>query len=80
MRYGLIALAFLAVMTQGASAGDKPAGFQPVSCTLIRFYVARYSADAAEAWAQSKGAAEAEIDNARRCLPAGAAHTASVLE
>jgi hypothetical protein len=39
-----------------------------VSCSVVRFYVAKYSASAAEAWARSKGASEAEIESARRCL------------
>lgn len=80
MRYGLGALAFLVVMTHNASAGDKPAGFHRGSCTLVRFYVAKYSAGAAEAWARSKGATDAEIENARRCLPSDAVHTANVLK
>jgi hypothetical protein len=50
------------------------------SCTVVRFYVARYSEAAAESWARSKGATEAEIDTARHCLKAQPAHpqTASV--
>ena len=39
-----------------------------VSCSVVRFYVAKYSASAAESWARSKGASEAEIEAARRCL------------
>jgi len=39
-----------------------------VSCSVVRFYVAKYSAAAAEAWARNKGASEAEIESARRCL------------
>jgi hypothetical protein len=38
------------------------------SCSVVRYYVAKYSASAAEAYARSKGASEAEIDAARRCL------------
>jgi hypothetical protein len=38
------------------------------SCSVVRYYVAKYSAPAAEAWARSKGASEAEIEAARRCL------------
>jgi hypothetical protein len=38
------------------------------SCSVVRFYVAKYSAPAAEAYARSKGATEAEIEAARRCL------------
>ena len=38
------------------------------SCVMVRLYVAKYSAPAAEAWARNKGATEAEIDAARLCL------------
>jgi len=38
------------------------------SCTLVRYYVAIYSAPAAEAWARSKGATDADIQTARRCI------------
>jgi hypothetical protein len=47
-----------------AEAGE----LRHMSCTVVRFYVARYSAPAAETWARSKGATEAEIILARRCL------------
>jgi hypothetical protein len=33
------------------------------SCTMVRFYVAKY-----EEWARSKGATDAEIAEARRCI------------
>jgi hypothetical protein len=39
-----------------------------VSCTVVRYYVAKYTAAAAEAWARGKGATDAEIETARRCL------------
>jgi hypothetical protein len=41
------------------------------SCSVVRYYVAKYSASMAEAWARSKGATEAEIESARRCLDNG---------
>jgi hypothetical protein len=41
------------------------------SCSVVRYYVAKYSAEMAEAWARSKGATEAEITAARRCLDGG---------
>jgi hypothetical protein len=41
------------------------------SCSVVRYYVAKYSAEMAEAWARSKGATEAEIAAARRCLDGG---------
>jgi hypothetical protein len=40
------------------------------SCSVVRYYVAKYSASMAEAYARSKGASEAEIAPARRCLNA----------
>jgi hypothetical protein len=48
------------------------------SCTMVRFYVAKYSAPAAEAWARSKGATDAEIDAARLCLKDSPVQTATV--
>jgi hypothetical protein len=41
---------------------------QRVSCTVVRFYVAKYSAPAAEMWARGHGATDAQIEAARRCL------------
>lgn len=64
---------FIAAVLVGSSlvqvteaAAQSP--LRRVSCSLVRFYVAKYSQGAAEAWARSKGATEAEIDSARRCL------------
>ena len=52
-----------------AMAGEtQPGVFRRASCTVVRYYVAKYSAAAAETWARSKGATEAEIEVARRCL------------
>jgi hypothetical protein len=53
--------------SQIAEAGEQSV-LRRVSCSVVRFYVAKYSVGAAEAWARSKGASEAEIDSARRCL------------
>jgi hypothetical protein len=41
------------------------------SCSVVRYYVAKYSASMAEAWARGNGATEAEIEAARRCLDSG---------
>jgi hypothetical protein len=41
------------------------------SCSVVRYYVAKYSASMAEAYARSKGATDAEIEAARRCLDGG---------
>jgi hypothetical protein len=51
-----------------ASAGEQGGVFHRASCTVVRYYVAKYSASAAESWARSQGATEAEIEAARRCL------------
>lgn len=45
------------------------------SCTVVRFYVAKYSAFAAESWARSHGATDAEIEAARHCLKDAPAET-----
>ena len=52
-----------------AFAGEQSGGiFHRASCSVVRYYVAKYSESAAEAWARSKGATEAEIEAARHCL------------
>jgi len=50
-----------------------------MSCTIVRFYVAKYSAPAAETWARSKGATEGEIEAARHCLKDSPVQTATIL-
>ena len=61
-----IVLGLAPVSASTASAGEGI--FHRASCSVVRYYVAKYSASAAEAWARSKGATEAEIDAARRCI------------
>jgi len=51
-----------------ASAGEQGGVFHRASCTVVRYYVAKYSVSAAESWARGQGASEAEIEAARRCL------------
>ena len=51
-----------------AEEQPKPKFLARVSCTVIRYYVAKYTVDAAEQWARSKGATEGEIETARHCL------------
>jgi hypothetical protein len=60
----------VAISTSTAGAGEVNKTIRRASCTLVRYYVARYSAPAAEAWARSNGATEAEIQTARRCVVA----------
>jgi hypothetical protein len=56
----------IGIPTAAARQADEPV--RRSSCALIRYYVAKYSVPAAEAWARSKGATEAEIQTARRCI------------
>ena len=60
MRRAIPAFVALIALSQSATAG--------VSCAVVRFYVAKYSEAAAETWARSHGASDAEIETARRCL------------
>lgn len=58
----------LSFAPDGMAAEPQPGVFRRASCTVVRYYVAKYSAATAEAWARSKGATEAEIEAARRCV------------
>ena len=62
--------------SSAASAGEQSGLLQRASCSVVRFYVAKYSAAAAEQWARSNGATDAEIDTARRCLAPETTRTA----
>jgi hypothetical protein len=64
----LIVLAMLFGLSPQAFAGEPSGVFHRASCTLVRYYVSKYSAPTVESWARSKGASEAEIAVARRCL------------
>src|SRR5437763_11954264 len=66
MRRAILAFALLIALSQTAKAGVPLFGH--VSCAVVRFYVAKYSEAAAETWARSHGAGDAEIETARRCL------------
>jgi hypothetical protein len=69
MLRGGAVLVLIFLQTASASAGERAAGLMHrVSCTLVRYYVGKYSEAAAEAWARSKGATDSDIDAARRCL------------
>jgi hypothetical protein len=75
IRRAILALSTLMALGQTATAGVPLFGH--VSCAAVRFYVARYSEAAAERWARSHGAGDAEIETARRCLHGGNVQTAS---
>ena len=59
-----------------AEAAERSGLVHRASCAVVRFYVAKFSAYAAEAWARSHGATDAEIESARRCLRDTPARTA----
>jgi hypothetical protein len=54
--------------------------FHRASCSVVRYYVAKYSAEMAEAWARSKGATEAEIAAAKHCLDNGSSRVRTAQE
>ncbi len=63
-------------LSTAASAGEQSGILHRVSCSVVRFYVAKYSAAAAEQWARSNGATDAEVDAAKRCLSSETTRTA----
>ena len=65
----------LSSLSSGALAGGSGVVHR-ASCTVVRYYVAKYSASAAEMWARSHGATEAQIEAARLCLKDVPAQTA----
>jgi hypothetical protein len=65
---GVVASAALLLWVPQAVASEHSGIVRRVSCTVVRYYVAKYSAGAAEMWARSHGATDAEIESARRCL------------
>jgi hypothetical protein len=67
LRAFFVVAAVLVSSSQIVEAAEQSV-LRRVSCSVVRFYVAKYSAGAAEAYARSKGASEAEIESARRCL------------
>jgi hypothetical protein len=58
----------VAVCLASAPEANASGILHRASCSVVRFYVAKYSAPAAEAWARSKGATDAEIEAARACI------------
>jgi hypothetical protein len=72
---GLGAVALSVVLSSFNSAANAGA-IHRMSCGVVRFYVAKYSASAAEAYARSHGATDAQIEAARRCLREEPAQTA----
>jgi hypothetical protein len=55
-------------LSSSAYAGSQHGVRHRMSCSEVRYYVAKYSAATAEMYARSHGATEAQIEAARRCL------------
>jgi predicted outer membrane protein len=80
MRYRWICAAAMCLgLAPQAEANEQTGLVHRASCTVVRFYVARYSASAAEMWARSHGATDAEIEAARQCLKGAPAQTAQAV-
>jgi len=73
----MIILVLILALSPEVMAGEHTSVLRRMSCTVVRYYVALYSASAAEQYARSRGATDAEIDAARRCIQVGVARTAS---
>jgi hypothetical protein len=69
----LFAFAVVIGLSSPAFAGENI--LHRASCSVVRYYVAKYSAETAEMYARSKGASEAEIEAARHCLVGAPART-----
>jgi hypothetical protein len=64
--------------SSNAMAGERGGLMHRLSCTMVRYYVALYSATAAEQYARGQGATDADIEAARRCIrPSDLTRTAS---
>jgi hypothetical protein len=71
----VLGAAALSLLFSSFSSSANAGAFQRMSCSVVRFYVAKYSAPAAESYARSHGATDAQIEAARRCLADAPAHT-----
>jgi hypothetical protein len=76
VKSGVLAIALVFGLAPNADERDQSGVLHRMSCAMVRYYVALYSATAAEQYARSKGATEAEINAARRCLSQDPTHTA----
>ena len=57
-------------------AGEQSGVLRRISCPVVRYYVAQYSASAAEQWARGKGASDvvAALERNKKFLRAELAH------
>ena len=73
----LCLLVVLLGLPPNAMAAERAGIMHRMSCVAVRYYVALYSATAAEQYARSQGATDADIDAARGCIRSNLTHTAS---
>jgi hypothetical protein len=71
VKCGALAIALLLGLVPSADAREQSGILHRMSCAMVRYYVALYSATAAEQYARSQGATDAEIEVARRCIKPG---------
>jgi len=64
-------------VSSSAMAAERGGLMHRLSCTAVRYYVALYSATAAEQYARGQGASDADIEAARRCMRPDQTRTAS---
>jgi hypothetical protein len=64
----IVSATLMLPLAAAAQAGGQHGVRQRMSCSDVRYYVAKYSAVTAEMYARSQGATEAQIKAARRCL------------
>ena len=76
LRLACVLAVFLG-FSPAAMASERSPLLHRMSCALVRYYVALYSATAAEQYARSKGATDADIEAARRCIRTDGPRTAS---
>ena len=74
-RWGCVTAIFVGLAPH-AEAAEHSGFIHRASCSVVRFYVAKFSESLAETWARSHGASEADIEAARRCLKETPARTA----
>ncbi|ABQ34653.1 MULTISPECIES: hypothetical protein [unclassified Bradyrhizobium] len=58
----------LLAMGSGVQAANEAGPDTRMSCSEVRYYVEKYTAEVAEMYARSRGATDAQINRARRCL------------
>src|SRR3954453_10566259 len=60
---------FLMTLSSEAYAARQHRPGERISCSEVKYYVAKYSAALAEMYARNHGATGAQIERARRCWP-----------